>query len=74
MHSASWQLAAGYCNWLSSGAGIPEDKWVCLPNEDGEFAGGMKVKPNYYDQQGYRLPIQDGIDADGSGPMVGIVA
>jgi formylglycine-generating enzyme required for sulfatase activity len=48
--------AAAYCNWLSQQEGIPEEQWCYLPNEKGEYEGGMKVKTNALALSGYRLP------------------
>jgi formylglycine-generating enzyme required for sulfatase activity len=53
-----WFAAAQYCNWLSDQEGIPPDQWCYLPNEKGEYAEGMKVKPNYLGLKGYRLPTE----------------
>jgi formylglycine-generating enzyme required for sulfatase activity len=54
----SWFQAAAYCNWLSRQEGIPEDQWCYLPNEDGEYAAGMRVRPNFLSLSGYRLPTE----------------
>lgn len=56
MAGITWFEAAHYCNWLSQEDGIPEDQWCYLPNEDGDFAAGMRVKPNFEQLTGYRLP------------------
>src|SRR5262249_32287252 len=53
-----WYEAAAYCNWLSEQEGIPNDQWCYLPNEQGEFAEGMKAKENYLELSGYRLPTE----------------
>jgi formylglycine-generating enzyme required for sulfatase activity len=54
----SWYDAAAYCNWLSKQEGIAEDQWCYLPNARGEFAAGMKVRPNFLSLTGYRLPTE----------------
>lgn len=37
---------------------MPEAQWCYLPNAKGEFAAGMKLKPNYLSLTGYRLPSE----------------
>jgi formylglycine-generating enzyme required for sulfatase activity len=54
----TWFQAAKYCNWLSEQEGIPEDQWCYEPNEKGEFGEGMKLKPDYLQRTGYRLPSE----------------
>jgi formylglycine-generating enzyme required for sulfatase activity len=54
----TWYDAAAYCNWLSKQEGIPEDQWCYLPNKQGAFAPGMRMKPNYLSLTGYRLPTE----------------
>jgi hypothetical protein len=56
INSVSWYDAAAYCNWLSDQEKIPRDQWCYEPNAKGEYAEGMKVKPNYQRLSGYRLP------------------
>jgi formylglycine-generating enzyme required for sulfatase activity len=56
VNEVSWYDAAAYCNWLSKQEGIPEDQWCYLPNAEGQYAAGMKVKANALDLAGYRLP------------------
>ena len=51
-----WYDAAAYCQWLNEQEGIPQDQWCYLPNEQGEFAAGMKVVSDYLTRTGYRLP------------------
>jgi formylglycine-generating enzyme required for sulfatase activity len=58
VNQVSWYDAAAYCNWLSKQEGIPEDQWCYLPNKQGEFAPGMRMKPNYLSLTGYRLPTE----------------
>jgi formylglycine-generating enzyme required for sulfatase activity len=56
VNKVRWYEAAAYCNWLSKQEGIPEDQWCYLPNPEGEFAEGMRMKPGYLHLTGYRLP------------------
>ena len=58
VNSVSWYDAAAYCNWLSAKEGVPEDQWCYVPNENGGFAPGMRMKPNYLSLTGYRLPTE----------------
>ena len=39
----SWYDAAAYCNWLSEQEGLPKDQWCYVPNEEGQYAEGMKI-------------------------------
>jgi formylglycine-generating enzyme required for sulfatase activity len=56
INAVSWYDAARYCNWLSEQEKVPQDQWCYEPNARGEYALGMKVKPNYRSLSGYRLP------------------
>jgi formylglycine-generating enzyme required for sulfatase activity len=56
--NVSWYSAAAYCNWLSYLEGIPRAEWCYAANEEGEFAVGMKVRPNHLRLTGYRLPTE----------------
>jgi formylglycine-generating enzyme required for sulfatase activity/tRNA A-37 threonylcarbamoyl transferase component Bud32 len=58
INCVSWYQAAEYCNWLSKQEGIPEDQWCYLPNDKGEYAEGMRMKPNWLSLTGYRLPTE----------------
>ncbi len=58
VNSVSWYEAVAYCNWLSKEEGIPEDQWCYLPNRKGEFAEGMRMKPDHLNLTGYRLPTE----------------
>jgi serine/threonine protein kinase/formylglycine-generating enzyme required for sulfatase activity len=55
MNNISWYDAAAYCNWLSRREGLPE----CYePNQRGQYAAGMKIKPDALGLGGYRLPTE----------------
>jgi formylglycine-generating enzyme required for sulfatase activity len=54
----AWYDAVAYCNWLSKKEGIPEDQWCYLPNDQGEFVPGMRMRPHYLSLTGYRLPTE----------------
>jgi formylglycine-generating enzyme required for sulfatase activity len=56
VHEVNWYDAAAYCNWLSEQEEIPEDQWVYQPNDQGQYAQGMKIKDNALELSGYRLP------------------
>jgi len=56
MNSVSWYDAAAYCNWLSKQDEIPEDQWCYGPNEQGDYADGVKLMSNAENRKGYRLP------------------
>ena len=56
IHYVSWFEAANYCNWLSYEEGLPEDQWIYEPNDKDRFGPGMKIKENFLELQGYRLP------------------
>ena len=53
-----WFEAAAYCNWLSEQEHIPREQWCYELNELGKFAEGMRVKKNYLELTGYRLPTE----------------
>jgi eukaryotic-like serine/threonine-protein kinase len=55
MNGPSWYDAAAYCTWLSRKEGLPE----CYePKPQGEYAAGMKIKPDALRLTGYRLPTE----------------
>jgi formylglycine-generating enzyme required for sulfatase activity len=54
----TWYDAAAYCNWLSEQEDIPNDQWCYEPNKQGEYAKGMRIKPNFLRLRGYRLPTE----------------
>jgi formylglycine-generating enzyme required for sulfatase activity len=58
INAVSWYDAARYCDWLSEQEKVPKDQWCYEPNAKGEYAEGMKVKPNYRSLSGYRLPTE----------------
>jgi serine/threonine protein kinase/formylglycine-generating enzyme required for sulfatase activity len=51
--SVAWCDAAAFCNWLSRKEGLPE---CYLPNEQGQYLPGMRIKPECMHLGGYRLP------------------
>ena len=55
MNRTTWYEAAAYCNWLSQQEGLA----TCYePNDEGEYAKGMKIVPDALEQPGYRLPME----------------
>jgi serine/threonine protein kinase/formylglycine-generating enzyme required for sulfatase activity len=58
INGVTWYAAAAYCNWLSEREGIPRDQWCYEANKRGGFAEGMRLKPNYLELEGYRLPTE----------------
>ena len=54
----NWYDAVAYCNWLSEQEGLTSEQWCYLPNEQGEYAEGMTVAPDYLQRPGYRLPSE----------------
>jgi serine/threonine protein kinase/formylglycine-generating enzyme required for sulfatase activity len=56
VNEVSWYDAAAYCNWLTREAGLGEDQCWYLPNDQGRYAEGMKIKPAALALRGYRLP------------------
>jgi hypothetical protein len=59
MHNVNWYEAAAYCNWLSEQEGIPEDQWCFVPNANGEYGNGMRIRENYRGLSGYRFPTHE---------------
>jgi formylglycine-generating enzyme required for sulfatase activity/serine/threonine protein kinase/class 3 adenylate cyclase len=58
MVTVTWYDAAAYCNWLSEREGIPPDKWCYLPDKDGDYDEGMRIKTDHLKLTGYRLPTE----------------
>ena len=55
MNGLSWYHAATYCNWLSRKENLPE----CYePNDQGQYAEGMKIRADALQRTGYRLPTE----------------
>ena len=53
--TVTWYQAAEYCNWLSEEEGLEK----CYEaNAQGKYASGMKMKANYLQLTGYRLPTE----------------
>ena len=55
-HTMTWYSAVEFCNWLSEREGIPEQQWCYLPNEQGEYAAGVRIPSDFLAREGYRLP------------------
>ena len=51
----NWYMVARYCNWLSQQEGISQDQW-CF--EIGKDDNDVKLKSNYQQLRGYRLPTE----------------
>ncbi len=58
INNLNWYEAAAYCNWLNEQEGIPREQWCYLPNEQGEYAQGMRIMPDFLRRTGYRLPTE----------------
>ncbi len=58
VNTVTWYQAVQYCNLLSEQERIPPDQWCYLPNEQGQYAAGMKPAPDYLSRVGYRLPTE----------------
>ena len=56
--SVTWYEAAAYCNWLSDVEDLAKEEWCYEPNKLGEYASGMRLKADYLDRRGYRLPTE----------------
>ncbi len=57
VNTVSWHDAAAYCNWLSEQENIAASDWCYEPGDDG-YAEGMRIKPNFAELRGYRLPTE----------------
>jgi formylglycine-generating enzyme required for sulfatase activity len=58
INNVSWFDAVAYCNWLNELEGIHQDQWCYLPNDQGEYAQGMRLAPDCLRRGGYRLPTE----------------
>jgi formylglycine-generating enzyme required for sulfatase activity len=58
INNLNWYEAAAYCNWLNEQEGIPQEQWCYQPNEQGEYAQGMRIVPDCLRRIGYRLPTE----------------
>ena len=58
-NSVSWYQAAAFCNWLSRREQLDDDQLCYLPNEEGQFAAGMRIADDCLSRTGYRLPTSD---------------
>jgi formylglycine-generating enzyme required for sulfatase activity len=56
--AVTWYEAAAYCNWLSKMGNLPEEEWCYETNEAGQYASGMKLRPDFLNRRGYRLPTE----------------
>lgn len=59
VNNVTWYDAVAYCNWLNEQEDIPEDQWCYLPNDQGEYAQGMKIVEGSLRRTGYRLPTEE---------------
>ena len=57
-NNVTWFDAAAYCNWLSEQDGLTSEEWCYVPNQDGKYAEGMTMAPDYLKRIGYRLPTE----------------
>ena len=56
--SMTWYEAAAYCNWLSAQDGLPPEQWFYAPNEQGQYADGMRIRVPAENLLGYRMPTE----------------
>ena len=60
INNVAWYDAVAYCNWLNEREGIPQEQWCYLPNDEGEYAQGMRIVSVIgTDRTGYRLPTEE---------------
>jgi formylglycine-generating enzyme required for sulfatase activity len=57
MNTVTWYDAAAFCNWLSEQEDLDSSQWCYEPGEQG-YSEGMRIKPNFAELQGYRLPTE----------------
>ena len=59
INNVAWYDAVAFCNWLNEREGIPKEQWCYLPNDEGEYAQGMRIVPDWLGRTGYRLPTEE---------------
>jgi len=59
INNVAWYDAVAYCNWLNELEGIPKEQWCYMPNDQGEYAQGMRIVPDSLGRTGYRLPTEE---------------
>ena len=59
VNNVSWYDAVAYCSWLNEQEDIPKDQWCYEPNDNGEYADGMKIAADFLLRTGYRLPTEE---------------
>ncbi|MFM7865431.1 MAG: formylglycine-generating enzyme family protein, partial [Planctomycetaceae bacterium] len=57
VNMVTWYDAVAYCNWLSKQEGLESSDW-CYEEGPAGYAAGMRIKPNFADLRGYRLPTE----------------
>jgi len=55
-NTITWYDAVAFCNWLSEQEGLPREQWCYDPEQ--QFSGGMQLKANFLELEGYRLPTE----------------
>ncbi len=56
INNVNWYDAAAYGNWLNEQEGIPREQWCYQPNEQGQYAQGLKIAADSFRRTGYLLP------------------
>jgi serine/threonine protein kinase/formylglycine-generating enzyme required for sulfatase activity len=59
INNVAWYDAVAYCNWLNEREDIPQDQWCYQPNDQGEYAQGMRIVGDCLRRTGYRLPTEE---------------